>query len=107
MTVCSRKRGTTRLDRTIKISKKSFKNQAGKQRPDQLPNDLLALCAELRSSKTSSLDFLRDSVRHVVARIRGKYWHSSVGQFASSVSLPALSVPKMAFYTYLKVAVYQ
>ena len=60
-------------NRTIKISKKSFKNHAGKQRPDQTANDLLARCAELRSSKTSSMDFLRDSVRHLRSRIRGKY----------------------------------
>jgi hypothetical protein len=34
---------------------------------------LLARCAELRSSETSSMDFLRDSVRHLRSRIRGKY----------------------------------
>lgn len=69
------------LDKTIKISKKSFKTRQVSKDQTETANDLLARYAELRSSKTSSLGFLRDSVRHLVARKRGKYWHSPVDKF--------------------------
>lgn len=45
------------LDKTIKISKKSFKTRQASKDQTETANDLPAHYAELRSSKTSSLDF--------------------------------------------------